>query len=35
MAAPWVTKLFGGLLGKADNIIDEVVTSKEERMTLK
>ena len=35
MAAPWITKLFGGLLGKADNIIDEVVTSKEERMTLK
>lgn len=35
MPAPWVTKLFGGLLGKADNIIDEVVTSKEERMTLK
>jgi len=35
MAAPWVAKLFGGLLGKADNIIDEVVTSKEERMTLK
>ena len=35
MAAPWVTKLFGGLLSKADTIIDEVVTSKEERMTLK
>ena len=35
MPAAWVTKLFGGLLGKADNIIDEVVTSKEERMTLK
>ena len=28
MAAPWVAKLFGGLLGKADKIIDEVVTSK-------
>ena len=35
MAAPWVTKLFGGLLGKADTIIDEIVTSKEEKMTLK
>lgn len=35
MAAPWVTKLFGGLLSKADTIIDEVVTSKEEKMTLK
>jgi len=33
--APWVAKLFGGLLGKADNIIDEVVTSKEEKITLK
>ena len=35
MAAPWITKLFGGLLGKADKIIDEVVTSKEEKLTLK
>ena len=35
MAAPWVTKLFGGLLGNADKIIDEVVTSKEEKMLLK
>jgi hypothetical protein len=35
MAAPWVTKLFGGLVGKADTIIDEVVTSKEEKMILK
>jgi hypothetical protein len=35
MAAPWVTKLFGGLLSKADTIIDEVVTSKEEKITLK
>ena len=35
MAAPWVAKLFGGLLGKADKIIDEVVTSKEEKMILK
>jgi len=35
MAAPWVTKLFGGLLSKADTIIDEVVTSKEEKLTLK
>jgi len=31
----WVGKVFGGLLGKADSIIDEVVTSKEEKMTLK
>ena len=35
MAAPWIAKLFGGLLGKADKIIDEVVTSKEEKLTLK
>ena len=35
MPAPWVTKLFGGLLSKADTIIDEVVTSKEEKITLK
>lgn len=35
MPAQWVTKLFGGLVGKADTIIDEVVTSKEEKMTLK
>tara|TARA_Y100000389_G_scaffold204846_1_gene260115 strand:+ start:4504 stop:4950 length:447 start_codon:yes stop_codon:yes gene_type:complete len=35
MPAPWVTKIFGGLLGNADKIIDEVVTSKEEKMTLK
>jgi hypothetical protein len=35
MPAPWVTKLFGGLLGNADKIIDEVVTSKEEKMLLK
>ena len=35
MAAPWIAKLFGGLLGKADKIIDEVVTSKEEKMILK
>jgi hypothetical protein len=31
----WVGKVFGGLLGKADSIIDEVVTSKEEKLTLK
>jgi len=31
----WVGKIFGGLIGKADSIIDEVVTSKEEKMTLK
>ena len=35
MGAPWVTKLFGGLLSKADTIIDEVVTSKEDKLTLK
>ncbi len=35
MAAPWLTKIFGGLLGKADKIIDEVVTSKEEKLTLR
>jgi hypothetical protein len=35
MPAAWVGKLFGGLLGKADKIIDEVVTSKEEKMVLK
>lgn len=35
MAAPWIAKLFGGLVGKADKIIDEVVTSKEEKMVLK
>ena len=35
MPTPWVTKLFGGLLSKADTIIDEVVTSKEEKLTLK
>jgi hypothetical protein len=31
----WVGKVFGGLLSKADSIIDEVVTSKEEKLTLK
>lgn len=35
MPAPWITKIFGGLIGKADNIIDEIVTSKEEKETLK
>ena len=36
MAVPaFVTKIFGGLFGKADKIIDEIVTSKEEKMTLK
>ena len=35
MAAPWIGNLLGGLFGKADKIIDEVVTSKEEKMTLK
>ena len=35
MPAPWVTKIFGGLLGNADKIIDNVVTSNEEKTTLK
>ena len=35
MAAPWLGNLLGGLFGKADKIIDEVVTSKEEKMALK
>lgn len=35
MAAPWLAKIFGGLLGKADKIIDDVVTSNEEKLVLK
>lgn len=35
MPANWVTSIFGGILSKADTIIDEVVTSKEEKITLK
>ena len=35
MAMPWVAKIFTGLLGKADKIIDEVVTSKEEKLILR
>ena len=35
MGAPWLGNLLGGLFGKADKIIDEVVTSKEEKMALK
>ena len=35
MAMPWVAKVFTGLLGKADKIIDEVVTSKEEKLILR
>ena len=35
MAAPWVAKIFGGLVGKADKIIDDVVTSGEEKLILK
>ncbi len=35
MGAPWIGNLLGGLFGKADKIIDEVVTSKEEKLTLK
>ncbi len=35
MAAPWITKIFGGLMGKADSIIDNVVTSTEEKIVLK
>ena len=34
MPAPWLTKIFGGLLGKADKIIDNVVTSNEEKVIL-
>jgi hypothetical protein len=33
--APWLAKIFGGLLGKADKIIDDVVTSNEEKLVLK
>tara|TARA_R110002051_G_C8582453_1_gene477491 strand:+ start:100 stop:513 length:414 start_codon:yes stop_codon:yes gene_type:complete len=35
MAAPWLAKIFGGLVGNAHKIIDEVVTSKEEKLTLR
>mgnify|MGYP004446950717 CR=1 FL=1 len=35
MGAPWLGNLLGGLFGKADKIIDEVVTSKEEKISLK
>jgi len=28
-------KIFGGLVGQASNIIDEVVTTKEEKLELK
>jgi hypothetical protein len=35
MAAPWIAKIFGGLLGNADKIIDNVVTSNEEKTVLK
>jgi hypothetical protein len=35
MAAGWVTSLFGGVLNKADVIIDEIITSKEEKEILK
>ncbi len=35
MAAPWIAKIFGGLLGNADKIIDNVVTSNEEKIVLK
>ena len=35
MSAPWITKIFGGLIGKADKIIDNVVTSNEEKTILK
>ena len=33
--APWLAKIFGGILGKADKIIDDVVTSNEEKLVLK
>lgn len=35
MPVGWITNLFGGIFDKADKIIDEVVTSKEEKETLK
>ncbi len=36
MAAPaWLGKIFGGLASNATGLIDEIVTSKEEKMTLK
>jgi len=35
MAAPWIAKIFGGLLSNADKIIDNVVTSNEEKTILK
>ncbi len=35
MAIPVIAKIFGGLLGKADKIIDDVVTSGEEKLILK
>ena len=36
MAAPaWLTKIFGGLASNAEGLIDEIVTSKEEKMILK
>ncbi len=31
----FVTKIFGGLFGKADKIIDEIITSKEEKLILR
>ena len=33
--ATWLAKIFGGLLGKTDKIIDDVVTSNEEKLVLK
>ena len=35
MAIPVVAKIFGNLLGNADKIIDDVVTSGEEKLILK
>lgn len=33
--ATWLAKIFGGLLSKTDKIIDDVVTSNEEKLVLK
>lgn len=35
MPVGWITSLFGGVLNKADTIIDEVITSEEEKEVLK
>lgn len=35
MAAPWIKKIFGGVLENAGKIVDDVVTSNEEKTILK